>query len=144
MAHPTQALNQLLADYQVFYHKLRNYHWNVRGPMFFDLHAKFEELYLDAAEHVDELAERVQALDGKPISTMRGALDAARLKEDGGSPGAQEMVGNIVADIGALNTALRTTSRAAEKAGDSATFNLLEGIADAQEKTAWMLRAYLG
>ena len=137
-------LNQLLADYQVLYQKLRNYHWNVQGPMFFDLHAKFEELYLDAAVKVDDLAERVLAVGGHPTSTLAGALKGARLKEDEARPGAQEMVANLVEDLAALNGWLRESGKKAEEAGDAATFNLLEGMADEQEKTAWMLRAYLG
>ena len=137
-------LNTLLADYQVLYQKLRNYHWNVRGPMFFELHAKFEELYDEAALRVDEIAERVGTLGGRPISTLAGALEKARLKEDPGQAGPQEMVANLVADYERLNGHLREASRKAEKAGDAGTFNLLEGFADSQEKTVWMLKAYLG
>ena len=55
-------LNQLLADHAVYYQKLRNYHWNVKGPAFFQLHQKFEEMYLVAQEHVDSIAERILAL----------------------------------------------------------------------------------
>lgn len=140
----TERLNQLLADYQVYYQKLRNYHWNVKGPLFFGLHVKFEELYTDAAMKVDELAERVLALDTRPLSTLKEALEHARLAEDGGSPDAEIMVKNIVADIGALNTELRATAKAADESGDDATMNLLDPMADEQEKTAWMLRAFLG
>lgn len=135
-------LNSLLADYMVFYQKLRNYHWNVKGPMFFNLHAKFEEMYTDAALKVDELAEAVAALGGKPVSTLKGQLELARLKEDHGDPEAIQMVKNIVADMESLNAHLRTGVEAA--ADHTATANLLEEIADGQEKTAWMLRAYLG
>ena len=137
-------LNALLADYQVLYQKLRSYHWNVRGPMFFELHVKFEELYTGTAVTVDDLAERLLAIDAKPISTLQGALEVARLKEDAGDIGAQEMVANLVDDFRALNDSLRAASKAAEEEGDNTSFNLLEGIADAQEKTAWMLRSYLG
>ncbi|MDJ0973779.1 MAG: Dps family protein [Planctomycetota bacterium] len=140
----TDQLNVLLADYQVWYQKLRNYHWNVKGPLFFGLHEKFEELYLDAAVKADELAERVLALGTKPLSTLREALDHARLAEDDGSPSAETMVQNLVSDIGTLNQALRATAKAAADSGDDATMNLLDPMADEQEKTAWMLRAFLG
>ena len=136
-------LNHLLADYQVLYQKLRNFHWNVKGPMFFELHAKFEELYTEAATRVDDLAERVLALKHKPLSTLRAQLDAARLKEDSGAPDAKQMVQALVDDYGALNSRLREAAGVAEKANDRATINLVDGIADAQEKTVWMLRSYL-
>ena len=137
------ALNVLLADYQILYQKLRSYHWNVQGPMFFELHAKFEELYLDAAQKVDELAERILAVGGRPVSSLKGALKLARLKEDEGGLPAAEMVANLVDDFGALNVELRAAAKLAASDNDAATFNLLEGMADGQEKTAWMLRAFL-
>ncbi len=140
----TDQLNRLLADYQVYYQKLRNYHWNVKGPLFFGLHVKFEELYTDAAMKVDELAERVLALETRPLSTLKEALDHARLAEDRGTPNAETMVRNLVADIETLNAELRTTAKAAAEVGDDATMNLVDPMADEQEKTAWMLRAFLG
>ena len=140
--HPT--LSALQADYQVLYQKLRNYHWNVKGPMFFELHAKFEELYLETALHVDELAERIVALGQRPVSTLAGVLELARLSEDDSTSDPKQMVANLLSDYEALNSSLRAASKEAESGGDSATFNLIEGIADGQEKTAWMLRAYLG
>ncbi len=143
MSTVTNDLNLLLADYQVFYQKLRNYHWNVRGPRFFELHVKFEELYLDAALKVDELAERVLALGTKPLSTLKEQLENARLSEDAGNPDAETMVQNLVRDIETLNVALRQVSKAAGGAGDAATMNMLDGMADTQEKTAWMLKAFL-
>ena len=71
-------LNGLLADAVVYYFKLHNYHWFVTGHRFEELHQKFEELYLDAAVKVDEIAERVLALGGRPLSTLKSQLDAAR------------------------------------------------------------------
>ena len=139
----TKDLDLLLSDYQVLYHKLRTYHWNVTGPMFFALHVKFEELYNEAALRVDDLAERILALGTHPTRTLRAQLDQARLAEDDGSTAANDMVANLVADYGTLNTSLREVSGKASSADDSATANMLEEFADTQEKTAWMLRAFL-
>lgn len=136
-------LNALLSDYQVLYQKLRNYHWNVKGPFFFGLHAQFEELYNAAAMKVDELAERVGALGVRPTSTLAAALQQSRLKEDTGTPGANDMVSNLVADYRTINEHLRATAKAADGAGDQATLNLLDGFADEQEKTIWMFEAFL-
>ena len=139
----SQTLNLLLADYQVLYQKLRNYHWNVSGPMFFGLHEKFEELYNDTALKVDEIAERVLSVGGRPVSTMKAQLAMARLAEDEGDPSSDEMVRTLQGDLECLNGALRTASAEAAKLGDVATANLLDGYADSQEKTVWMLRAFL-
>jgi starvation-inducible DNA-binding protein len=136
------ALSALLADYQVLYQKLRGYHWTVTGPLFFGLHAKFEELYVDAAEKVDELAERLAARGARPPLTLADQLALARLREDGGSPSATDMVQSIAADLETLSDSLRAAAGEADEAGDTATVNLLDGYADAQEKTLWMLRAF--
>ncbi len=136
-------LNALLADYQVLYHKLRGYHWTVAGPNFFALHAKFEELYDDAALKIDGLAERIAALGGRPLYTMKDVLAVTRLSEDGGSPAANDMVVRLRDDYTTLNAALRAAAAAAGEAEDAATTNLLEGFADEQEQTVWMLNAYL-
>jgi len=134
----------LLSDYQVLYMKLRGYHWTVTGPLFFGLHAKFEELYDDAAEKVDALAERLAARGARPPLTLKEQLGLARLKEDAGQPSANDMVRNVAADLETLNGSLRALEKAAESAGDAATQNLAQGYADGQEKTIWMLRAFLG
>ncbi len=136
-------LATLLADYQILYMKLRGYHWTVTGPLFFGLHAKFEELYDEAALKVDTVAERLAARGVRPPVTLKEQLALARLREDGGQPSANDMVRNVASDLEALNTSLRALEQAAAKAGDAATQNLAQGYADGQEKTIWMLRAFL-
>lgn len=137
-------LNRLLADYQVHYQRLRAYHWNVRGPMFYALHAEFEAQYLATAEKVDAIAERVSALGGMPLSTFAEVLSQARLSEDDATGDANEMVGRLLEDLATLDSNLRDGCKVASEHDDSATLNLLEGYADEQEKTAWMLRAFQG
>lgn len=138
------ALNNLLADYQLFYQRLRGYHWNVKGKMFFQLHTKFEELYLYASNQADELAERILTIGGTPISTLAGYLRQARLVETERVPDAEGMVKHLIQDFDFLNTEMRKVAAAAGEAGDEGTLNMLSAIADEQEKMAWMLRAYLG
>ena len=79
-----ERLNRLLADYQIFYQNLRGLHWNVKGPQFFMLHEKYEELYNEAAETVDEVAERILMIGGQPLHTFTDYLKTAELKESGG------------------------------------------------------------
>jgi starvation-inducible DNA-binding protein len=144
MNSPTiRELGLLVSDYQVLYQKLRNYHWNVKGPQFFELHALFMKLYEEAAGRVDEFAERILALGDRPPSTLKEQLGQARLAEDPETPAAQQMVRNVAADYAALTAALRKAAKVATDAKDETSFNLLTDAADAQEKTAWMLRSYL-
>lgn len=138
-----ERLAGLLADYQVLYAKLRGYHWNVAGPRFFELHAEFERLYLDTAEKVDAIAERIAARGGRPRSSLTVTLKEAELADEDRELAAGEMIEQAVLDYDRLDARLRAAASVAGEAGDAATANLLEGFADEQEKTRWMLRASL-
>ena len=137
------SLNTLLADSTVFYQKLRHYHWNVQGPKFFELHAKFEEIYEKWAPFVDQIAERIIALDTVPLHTLADMLKHATLKEDPELSDGAEMVNRTIADLTALVGAMHGIISAAEQAGDRTTANLLDDIADAAEGDVWMLKAWL-
>jgi len=138
------SLANLLADYQVLYQKLRNYHWNVTGPLFFGLHEKFEEFYLEAALRVDALAEMLISNGERPPSTLAEHLKLARLKEDASRPEANDMVRNILEDYESINGHLRTLATQAADANMAKVANMADEFADAQDKTAWMLKAFLG
>lgn len=137
------SLNKILADYSIYYQKLRNYHWNVKGHLFFALHGKFEEMYDEAAEQIDEIAERILMIGGKPLSNLSDYLKTARLKEDVGQPDAMTMVTNLQADISQLVASLKECAEEADDAGDSITEAMLEEIVAGHEKTLWMLSAFL-
>lgn len=143
MTNISSELNLLLADYQVLYQKLRTFHWNVKGPLFFGLHEKFEELYLQTAETVDEIAERVLALGDKPLGTLKDQLASARLSEATGDESAEQMVAAIRDDLATLDAPQRSLVEKASDAKDQSTANLIDGLCDAQEKTRWMLGAFL-
>ncbi len=136
-------LNRLLASHSVHYQQLRNFHWNVKGPMFFQLHDKFEELYTAAADQVDALAERIVALGGRPASTLAEHLGLSDLVEVGGVPSAEDMVGHLANQGKQLAHDLRAAVEVAERSGDRNSANLLDGMADAHDSNLWMLRAFL-
>jgi len=77
----SHALNSVLANYSIHFQKLRNFHWNVTGSDFFDLHLEFEAQYKEAAEHTDEIAERIRVFGETPFSTMKEYLDESEIKE---------------------------------------------------------------
>lgn len=136
-------LNALIADLTVFYQKLRHYHWNVSGERFFELHAKFEEIYTGVGDTIDELAERIIGLDGVPVHTLAHVLDMASLSEDESLPAAAEMVQRTVADLEMLNSRILEVIAAGEAADDRTTVNLLDDIRDGFEGHLWMLKAWL-
>lgn len=135
-------LNALLADSTVFYQKLRHYHWNVEGRKFFELHAKFEELYTAWADQIDQIAERILMVEGVPLHTLSSMLKVARLREDETIPPAAEMVDTILADMNSLHDSAGAVVEAAEEAGDRGTANLMDDLRDAMEKDLWMLRTW--
>jgi starvation-inducible DNA-binding protein len=135
-------LNRLLADSTLFYQKLRHYHWNVDGRHFFELHAKFEELYDAWALTIDVIAERILMLGGVPIHTLSGMLSATGLTEDESLPDAFEMVRRVEADLIAIHDSSARVIAAAEEGQDRGTVNLLDAIRDTMEKDLWMLRSW--
>ncbi len=139
-----EQLNGLLADEAVFYQKLRNFHWNVKGPAFFQLHDQFEQMYTASALQVDSIAERILALGGRPFSSMKEFLDNANLTEQLEVPNADGMVNELASDLKQLATATNSIRSSADGLNDEATINLLDELLDAHEKDAWMLRAWLG
>ena len=137
-------LNDLFANYQIHYQRLRGCHWNVKGSDFFTLHIKFEELYNEAAGYIDDLAERLLALGGKPVATMKGALEVASVQEASGNETARDMVQTVVNDFRQMIGELKQGMERAQGVSDETTHDLLLGIHTNLEKHVWMLNAYLG
>jgi starvation-inducible DNA-binding protein len=135
-------LNHLVADFTVFYQKLRHYHWNVKGEDFFRLHEKFEEIYTGVGDVIDELAERIVGLDGIPLHTLGHMLEATSLKEDEELPAPATMVTRTVKDVETVKKNLFAAIESAEAANDRTTANLLDEVADGLEAHLWMLKAW--
>lgn len=135
-------LNVLIADFTVFYQKLRHYHWNVKGPQFFKLHEKFEEIYTEVGVVIDELAERVVGLDGVPLHTLAHMLEETNLQEDADLPAPGVMVTRAIQDIETLTDSLQDVIEEAEGVEDRTTTNLLDEVKDGLEAHLWMLKAW--
>lgn len=137
-----EALNRLLADYHMHYQKLRNFHWNITGPHFFELHVKFEEFYEDAKLKIDEIAERILTLRGKPVSNFSSYLNLSNIKEADTTLADHEMVATILEDHSALLNQLKIVTTAAEDAKDDGTLDITGTYIGEIEKTSWMLNAW--
>ncbi|MEL7400202.1 MAG: Dps family protein [Pseudomonadota bacterium] len=139
-----QQLNELLANYQIFYMNVRGFHWNIKGENFFELHVKFEELYNDLLLKVDEIAERVLTLGQQPAHAFSDYLEASTVKEQKNICNGREAVESIVDSMTLLVTRQRTLLAAASDADDEGTAALMSDYIAQQEKALWMYRSYLG
>lgn len=137
-----EELNILLADYHIYYQKLRNFHWNVIGKNFFDLHEKFEELYDDAKLKVDEIAERILTLRYQPTSNLSDYLKTSNLKESKSDISDLKMIEALLKDHGLLLKQMRKVTKVADTAGDEGTIDLIGAYIRELEKTSWMLDAW--
>ena len=142
VANVVSALNQLLADFQVHYTNLRGMHWNIKGHGFFVLHSKFEDMYNDAAEKVDEIAERLLMLGSAPENKFSEYLKVAKVKEISGVACGGDAIDHILDTYKYLIGEERKVIDLANEAHDDATADLMTGYLKEQEKMVWMLVAF--
>ena len=135
-------LNLLIASYHVHYQKLRNFHWNVEGNNFFELHEKFEELYNFSKVNIDNISERIRVFGDKPMASLQEYLDYSKITEPSGNQNADEMVKSILKDFEILIKQTIETLDIANKIGDVSTIDLLTNILKKTEKYFWMFRSY--
>jgi starvation-inducible DNA-binding protein len=138
-----QFLNQLLSNYFVMYVKLHRYHWFVQGRHFFTLHEKFEQLYEMFAEDLDEIAERILAINGKPLATMVKYLKETTLTEANADDKESEIVSQLVHDFQQIVKEIKEEGLSlAEENEDEPSADLLIGLQGKLEKEIWMLKSY--
>ncbi len=141
-AELVDALNKLLANYSVHYQKLRNFHWNVKGADFFDIHENFENQYNDAKVVADDIAERIRVFGQTPYSTMKEFLQHSDIKESGTDLTGLEMVKEILRDYEHLLEAMFNIIEIAIDIGDSGSEDMVKGFVKKTEKNHWMLTAF--
>ena len=138
-----EKLNVLLANYQVFYINARGFHWNITGEKFFELHAKFEELYNDLLVKVDEIAERILTLGHTPLHTFTDYTKVATIKEAHNVSDGKKAVSKVLEGFHALIGVERELLNLAGEANDEGTNALMSDYIRQQEKLVWMYSAYL-
>ncbi|MBX2983194.1 MAG: Dps family protein [Flavobacteriales bacterium] len=136
------SLNELLANYEVHYQKLRNYHWNVTGGDFFDIHENLEVQYTQSQMNIDLIAERVRVFRERPLSTFAEYLKVSSLKEDGTVPSSENMVKNLLADYVVLVDHMYETVELAMKLSDAGTERMVKAFIEQIEKHHWMLGSF--
>lgn len=136
-------LNQLLSNYFVMYVKLHRYHWYIQGPHFFELHEKFEEMYDVFADDIDEIAERVLMIGGRPLAVMEKYLKETTLEEATADDTEKEMISQLNKDYKQIVDEIKDMGMPlAEENKDEPTTDLLISLQSKLEKYIWMLTAY--
>ncbi len=135
-------LNVLLAEYHVYYQKLRNFHWNVLGKNFFDLHNTFEKMYNETKTKIDEIAERIVTLKYHPVSNFSSYLEVSKIKESSPLLTDKEMVTTLIKDHKIILEQLGKVIDRANKANDEGTADLIGAYIRDLEKNTWMLSAW--
>jgi len=137
-------LNQLLADYQVFYQNVRGFHWNIRGEKFFELHVKFEELYNDLQLKIDEIAERILTLGKTPTHTFEDYLKKSEIKVEKDVFEGTACVKSILSGFEKVIVLQRELLELSGEANDEGTNSQMSDYIREQEKLVWMYSAFLG
>ncbi|EMQ93855.1 MULTISPECIES: Dps family protein [Xanthomarina] len=137
-------LNGLLANFQIYYQNLRGIHWNIKGKRFFDLHVKFEELYTDANVKVDEIAERILTLGETPLHTFEDYSKLAKVPVGKNVSQDEKAVRLIVDSLSELLQIERDILDKSGETNDEGTNSMMSDFITEQEKTVWMMKAWLG
>ncbi len=136
-----EGLKKLLADSYTLYLQTHNFHWNVTGMQFRELHLMFEEQYTELATAVDEIAERIRTLDVAAPATYKEFSRLSSIEEVEGVPSALEMVELLTKGHEQVIKTSREVLKVAQEFDDESTASLVSDRMRIHEKTSWMLRA---
>lgn len=133
-------LNAFLANLNVFYRKLQNYHWNIIGKDFFVIHAKLEEYYDKINEQIDEVAEYILMVKGEPLGTMKDYLENTSIQEAKNEKVKDnEVFEAIIKDYGVLLQNVTDIKKQADEKSDYLTSSLMDNYISDYTKILWML-----
>jgi starvation-inducible DNA-binding protein len=139
-----EKLNGLLSNFQIYYQNLRGLHWNIKGKNFFELHVKFEEFYTDSQVKIDEIAERILTLQGKPLHTFEDYISIATVPVGKNISNDVESVKLVVSSLSELLKIERIILEISDETNDEGTNSMMSNFIAEQEKTIWMLSSWLG
>ena len=138
-----EKLNELLANYSIFYQNTRGYHWNIKGEKFFELHVKFEELYNDLILKIDEVAERILTLGHTPKHNYSDYRATSQIKESAQVSDGIAAVGDILSSFQVIIILQRELLTLSSDTDDEGTSALMSDYISAQEKLVWMYSSFL-
>ena len=139
----TEALKKALADTYSLQLMTQNFHWNVEGPRFAELHVLFEGQYTELFAAVDLIAERIRALGEKAPGTYNEFQKLRAISDGDSSLDADGMVRELYIANHQLSKSLKEAAGVSEKAGDISTTDLFTQRITTHDKAAWMLKSTL-
>tara|TARA_R110001592_G_scaffold187019_3_gene431594 strand:+ start:1421 stop:1891 length:471 start_codon:yes stop_codon:yes gene_type:complete len=139
-----EGLKKLLADSYTLYLQTHNFHWNVTGVRFRELHLMFEEQYMELATAVDDIAERIRTLDVAAPGTYKEFSKLTSILEFDGVPNATKMIGVLTVGHEIIIKTARDVLKIANESDDESTISLVSDRMRVHEKTSWMLRSLKG
>lgn len=137
-------LNELLANFSIYYMNVRGFHWNIKGEKFFELHLKFEEIYNDLQLKIDEIAERILTLGHTPAHAYSTYDAMSQIREVKDVMDGRQAMAHILEGLSVLITRERAILAMAAEIGDEGTNAMMSDYIREQEKTVWMLNAWMG
>ena len=144
MSKTIEKLNLYLANLNVLYRKVQNYHWNIVGAGFFAVHEKLEEYYDAINEQIDDVAERILSIGGRPLGTLKDYLEITTIKEaENKEISIPEAVADVKKEFEAMLKLAKEVKEAADEENDYGTSALVDEYINTYEKNLWMLNAYL-
>ncbi|BBM44407.1 Dps family protein [Leptotrichia trevisanii] len=144
MSKTVKKLNLYLANLNVLYRKVQNYHWNIVGAGFFSVHEKLEEYYDAINEQIDDVAERILSIGGRPLGTLKDYLEITTIKEaENKEISILEAVADVKKEFEAMLKLVKEVKEAADEENDYGTSALVDEYISTYEKNLWMLNAYL-
>lgn len=137
----TEDLNLFLSNLNVFYRKVQNYHWNIKGEDFFNVHEKLEEYYNEINEQIDEVAEHILAIGGVPLATLKDYLNTTKITEAKNEKVTCEVVfSEIVKDYNELLQDSKNIKVLADENNEYKTSALMDDIIKDYSKKIWMIK----
>ena len=144
MSKTVEKLNLYLANLNVLYRKVQNYHWNIVGTGFFSVHAKLEEYYDALNEQIDDVAERILSIGGRPLGTLKDYLAVTTIKEaENKEISIADAVTDVKKEFEAMLKLVKEVKEAADSEIDYGTSAMVDEYISTYEKDLWMLNAYL-
>lgn len=137
-------LNTFLSDLNVFYRKLQNYHWNVKGKEFFTIHAKLEEYYDEVNEKIDEIAEHILSLEGQPLGNLKDYINTTKITEAKNEKvDSTHIINELIKDYSMLLEDAKNIKNLADTNSETKTSTLMDDIIEDYTKKLWMLKQYM-
>jgi len=134
------SMNELLSTLEVFYHKLQSYHWYVKGHAFFTVHAQLESYYDQVKEEVDEVAETLLMIGGKPVSTLNEFLKLSKVTEGEDTyVSASELLPKVRDDFSLIRDLALDIKASADREGNALVSAKMDDLVASASKAVWMI-----